>query len=74
MTELCVCACVWILNCGPCVCVCVCVYEKCLVVVSLQRICRIPRRKEESVYLRFLTSNLKKKLCVRSSVQLLGAP
>ena len=56
-------------------CVCVCVYEKCLAVILLQRICRIPCRKEESVSVRFLTGNRKKKLCVqKSSVQLLGAP
>ena len=68
------CVCVWILDRGPCVCVCVCVWKKILVVISLQRICRIPCRKEESVSVRFLTGN-RKKLCVqKSSVQLLGAP
>ena len=46
-------------------CVCVCVWKKCLVVISLQRICRIPCRKEESVSVRFLTGNRKKKLCVQ---------
>ena len=55
-------------------CVCVCVYEKCLVVISLQRICRIPCRKEESVSFRFLTGNRKKNCVFKSSVQLLGAP
>ena len=55
-------------------CVCVCVYEKCLVVISLQRICRIPCRKEESVSVRFLTGNRKKNYVFKSSVQLLGAP
>ena len=73
MTKLCVCVCVdpwsWSL------CVCVCVWKKkFLVVISLQRICRIPCRKEESVSVRFLTGN-RKKLCVHKSfVQLLGAP
>ena len=72
MTELCVCVCVdpwsWSL------CVCVCVKKKFLVVISLQRICRIPCRKEESVSVRFLTGNRKKIMRSKSSVQLLGAP
>ena len=75
MTELCMCVCVWILDCDPLiVCVCVCVRKKCLMVISLQRICRIPCRKEESVSVRFLTGNRKKIMRSKSSVQLLGAP
>ena len=54
-------------------CVCVC-EKKFLVVISLQRICRIPCRKEESVSVRFLTGNRKKIMRSKSSVQLLGAP
>ena len=61
MTELCVCVCGSLILVLVCVCVCVCVCEKkILVVISLQRICRIPCRKEESVSVRFLTGNRKK--------------
>ena len=59
MTELCVCVCVDPWSWSLCVCVCVC-EKKFLVVISLQRICRIPCRKEESVSVRFLTGNRKK--------------
>ena len=64
MTELCVCVCGSLILVLVCVCVCECV-KKILVVISLQRICRIPCRKEESVSVRFLTGNRKKKLCVQ---------